>query len=39
MDAAGGAVDEARPVLELGEVFKAIGMEREVVWDVNVWEL
>ena len=35
---AGGAVDEAGAVLELGQVLEAVCVEREVRWDVNVGE-
>lgn len=38
VDVAGGSVDEAWAVLELGEAVEAVGVEREVVGDVNVRE-
>lgn len=35
---AGVAVNEAGAVFELGDVFEAVGVEREVVGDVNIGE-
>ena len=35
---AGGPVDEAGTVFELGKVLENVGVEREVRWDVNVGE-
>lgn len=32
------AVDQAGAVHELGDVFEAVGVKREVVWDVNLGE-
>ncbi|KAM0976324.1 hypothetical protein FF1_019309 [Malus domestica] len=32
------AVDQSGVVYELGDVFKAVGVKREVVWDVNIRE-
>lgn len=39
VDLAGGAVDDAWPVLELGDVLEAVGVEGEVIRDVDVREL
>lgn len=37
VNVAGGTVDQARLCGVLGDVLEDVVMEREMVWDVNVW--